>query len=243
MTPRDLPPAGDLPPEWLAGYADGELDPAGHDAVREWLAGDPAARAELAAQHAFGPVNARLWERAEPPEPSAAAWAAVRRGIEDRLNPAAPRASAAGRFRTAAWVVGSLAAAAVAASVAWVALLPGAKPPPADGTGRPAPREVAAGPERAPAPRPVAARSDDPLAGYAVLPVASDDEVSLERVPGTRPGAFPVGRHPLPEELALATADEVHWPAFDLTPVWPAGGPKVPTTPDHAPIIFAAKPR
>jgi hypothetical protein len=166
----------------------------------------------------------------------------VRRGIEDRLNPAAPRAGSTGRFRTAAWVVGALAASAVAASVAWVALVPGAKLPPVEGGT--ATREVArAGPERAPAPRAVAARSDDPIAEYAVLPVASDEEVSLERVPDTRAGWLPIGRHPLPEELALASADEVHWPAFDLTPVWPTGRPKVPTTPDHEPIIFAAKPR
>lgn len=235
----ESPTPDDLPHDLLAGYADGELEPADRDAVREWLARDPSARAELAAQRAFGP-HAPLWERAEAPEPSSAAWLAVRRGIEARLNPAAPRAGSPGRFRTAAWVVGALAASAVAASVAWVALVPGAKLPPVEGGA--APREVAkVGPERAPAPR--AVLTSDPLAEYAVLPVASDDEVSLERVPDTRAGWLPIGRHPLPEELALATADEVHWPAFDLTPVWPAGGPKVPTTPDHAPIIFAAKPR
>ena len=38
----------------------------------------------------------------------------------------------------------------------------------------------------------------DPLAEFAVLPMASTDEVEFHRVPGS--GWFPVGAHPLPGE-------------------------------------------
>jgi hypothetical protein len=79
--------------------------------------------------------------------------------------------------------------------------------------------------------------ADDPLAAFAVLPMASADDVVLERVAGDRDHAFPVGGHLLPGPLALATADEIRVEGFypeedepEMTrtrgdaPLWFAGG-------------------
>ena len=75
----------------------------------------------------------------------------------------------------------------------------------------------------------------DPLAEFAVLPIASGDDVVLNRVPGD--GWLPVGADPLPGTLALATAAEVT--VEDADGVWPHVAPE----PGYAPMIFAAKPR
>jgi hypothetical protein len=223
-----MPAPDDFPPELLAAYADGELDADTRAAVEGWLAAHPEARAALAAQREFSPANGLLWESAAPPEPSAAAWAAVRRGIGDRLDGPAP---ARGRLR---WVVGGLAAAAVAASAAWLAFAP---------VRVPEVREVArVVPAVAPVPR-AAEPPEDPLAAFAVLPMAGDDDVSLDRVPDTRAGWLPVGRHPLDGVLELVTADELEVEDADPSPAWPPGGPKLTAAPGDAPMIFAAKPR
>lgn len=238
MTPADTPMPEDFPPGWLAAYADGELDAAARAAVERWLADHPEAAADLNAQRAFGPGNAGLWERAEPAEPSEAAWAAVRRGIDEGLNPpvAAPR--------WWAWSLGGLAAGAVAAAAAWVAFGPALRQAPPGIAPRPV--EVAKLPpaaEVAPAPRAVSATQPDPLAGLAVVPMADDDDVVLDRVPDTRAGWLPVGRHPLPDVLALASVDEVDLQEVDPSPAWPPGGPRMTTAPGDAPMLFAAKPR
>jgi hypothetical protein len=65
--------------------------------------------------------------------------------------------------------------------------------------------------------------------------MAGDDDVVLHRVPGD--GWLPVGEHPLPGMLALATASEVE--LDDPDEVWPS----VTQSPKDAPMIFAAKPR
>jgi hypothetical protein len=70
----------------------------------------------------------------------------------------------------------------------------------------------------------------------AVLPIATDDDVVLHRVPGD--GWLPVGRDLLPAIIVLANPEEVEMnetPSGAWSPVVPA--------PDAAPMIFAAKPR
>ena len=219
-----MPTPDHFPPELLAAYADGELDADARAAVERWLADHPEARAELDAQREFSPANGPLWESAEPPEPPPAAWAVVRGGIGDRLAGAGrPRGRAVG------WVAGGLAA-AVAASAAWLALAPVTPPETGDVT------RAAVVP--APPPPP-----EDPLAGFAVLPMAGDDDVTLDRVPDTRAGWLPVGRHPLDGALALVAAEELEVEDADPSPAWPAGGPKLTAAPGDAPMIFAAKPR
>lgn len=233
-------PEPDFSPEILAAYADGELDAPMREAVGRWLADHPEATGELLDQQELGPANAGLWERAEPPEPSEAQWATVRRGIDAGLNPPVPVAR--GWWKPAVWTAGGLVAAAVAAAVAWVAFGPVARPPQNQ-----LPRVELAKrlppPQTAPAPREVSAAQPDPLAGFAVLPIADDDDVILDRVPDTRGGWLPVGLHPLPDALVLASLEEVELQEVDPSPAWPPGGPKMTTAPGDAPMIFAAKPR
>jgi hypothetical protein len=96
---------------------------------------------------------------------------------------------------------------------------------------QPAPRPEV---EVALAPHPHDAKSD-PLAEFAVLPMATDDEVVLHRVPGD--GMLPVGNHPLQGALSLATTDDVE--LDDPNPAWPS----MTISPGSLPMIFAAKPR
>ncbi|MBY0458448.1 MAG: hypothetical protein K2V38_14005, partial [Gemmataceae bacterium] len=75
----------------------------------------------------------------------------------------------------------------------------------------------------------------DPLDDFAVLPIASDEEVVIARSPGD--GWLPVGADPLPGVLTLATASELE---LDDTGVdWA----QVTPAPGDAPMIFATKPR
>jgi hypothetical protein len=137
--------------------------PNSDDPLSAYIAGDPAT------------VRA-----AAPPEPSEAAWGAVRARVAARV----PRPA---RRRPAALLVAASALVALG-----VALWP-TKP----------------GTPVAQRPAPVAA--PDPLAGFAVLPIVTAEEVVLYRVPGT--GAVPVGAPPLPGELVLATVDDVEFAA------------------------------
>ena len=84
----------------------------------------------------------------------------------------------------------------------------------------------------APAPHEV---HPDPLAEFAVLPMASAEEVVLHRVPGD--GLLPVGAHPLAGAISLATVAEVE--LDDPDEAWP----NLTAAPGSAPMIFAAKPR
>jgi hypothetical protein len=177
----------------------------------------------LAAYAAGDPGAVRA---AAPREPSAAEWEAARCRIHARLDRPQSPPHPHWRFRVPALAAG--AALVLAAAVgAWVAL---DRPPPA------APELVEGPPACAPpvAPAPHESRPD-PLAEYAVLPMAHTDDVVLHRVPGD--GWLPVGAHPLPGELALATADDVELDDPD------AAWPNVTPAPGFAPMIFAAKPR
>ncbi len=245
MTPPTNSAPDEFPRELLAAYADGELDADTRARVEHWLAEHPKALAELHAQREFSPANVPLWERAEPPEPSPAEWAAVRRGIDEELE-TAPTVHGRGRWWVAAWTLGALATAGIAATVAWLAFNPAAPQPPNRGPKQP---EVAklpppSGPEVAPPPRVVVPSPQlNTIEGVAVLPMASDDDVILERVPETHTGWLPVGQHPFVGLMVLASAEEVLLEEVEPSPAWPPGGPKMTTAPGDAPMIFAAKPR
>lgn len=102
------------PPEWLAGYADGELDARARAAVEAWLAGRPDAAAEVEGQRRVR----QLYRDAAPAEPNAAAWDAVWARVGDALPPRRP----APRPRwpwLAAVALASAAAVAVSARLAW----------------------------------------------------------------------------------------------------------------------------
>ncbi len=157
-----------------------------------------------------------------PNEPSKAEWDAVRTRIRDRLNPAssapAPRS---GRWRAAVLVAVGAVLSATAASAAWIAFGPAPVVPPEVADPRPIP--------------PLPDAPTDPLAEFAVLPMAGAEEVDISRVPGS--GWLPVGSDPLSGALTLATTDEVE--LDDPDSVWH----QVTLSPGDAPMIFAAKPR
>ena len=125
-------------------------------------------------------------------------------------------------------LAGAAAVAAVAAAVVWAVFNLSAPPK------TPQAPEVAEVKHAPVAPTPHEVRPD-PLAEFAVLPMASAEEVVLHRVPGD--GLLPVGAHPLAGTLALATAAEVE--LDDPGAAWP----NVTPAPGFAPMIFAAKPR
>lgn len=159
-------------------------------------------------------------EAARPPEPTDAQWDAARRAIHARLQNAPAPARDGGNWRRRALVAGVAALATVAAALAWFALAPVAVK-----------NDVA---ELRPVP-PAPDVQPDPLAEFAVLPIAGAEEVELRRVPGV--GMLPVGADPLPDVLVLATAREVELDDPDSS--WPVVAP----APGDAPMIFAAKPR
>jgi hypothetical protein len=166
---------------------------------------------------------------ARPPEPGEVEWDEVRQRIHARLA-ARPEPSHPPRAgRTALWAGVGAALTAAAAVVAWTAFGEPVRQPDAPGVA-----EIEPVPKVPVAPAPHEAQPD-PLAEFAVLPMASSDEVVLHRVPGD--GWLPVGAHPLPGVLALATSSEVE--LDDPEEAWP----NATTAPDRVPMIFAAKPR
>lgn len=171
---------------------------------------------------------------AAPREPSEAAWEDARLRIHAKLY-AADVYEHHPRFRRVAlWLAASAVLTASAAALAWVGInLTVQKNPQAPNIAGvpPAPPEV---PDVAiaPVPREV---SPDPLAEFAVLPMATHDEVVLHRVPGD--GWLPVGHDPLPGTISLAGSNDVE--LDDPNPAWPS----VTIAPGAVPMIFAAKPR
>jgi hypothetical protein len=75
----------------------------------------------------------------------------------------------------------------------------------------------------------------------AVLPIAANDDVVLERVPAFHTGWLPVGHHPLPGAVALASEDDLLIEEVAPSTIWPTGSPKMTTAPGDAPMIYAAK--
>lgn len=197
-------------------------EPSGLDGELAWQPDDEAAeRAGQATGH-FAAIPSELWDILEPPAPDEAAWAAVRRGIADGL---AARRRARSRGRRLLIAASALPLAALAA---WLA---GTNETPTVAVPRPV-TSVAV------SPAPVA--EDDPLAVYAVLPMAGGDDVAIESVRG----AVPVGAltaDDAPEELALAGPSDVVLVSVrteaGATPI-----AKLSVKPGDAPMIYAANP-
>lgn len=234
--PRPTDP-DDIRPELLAAYADEELDDAAREAVERWLADHPEAIDSVLTQRELSPANRAVWDAADPPPPTDAAWAGVRRAVERAVfaEPAVGELTTGRNWRrTGTWLAGGLAA-AIAAAVAWFMLWPAnpaAQPVPPAAPGGPRPNEIAAVPEPA-----------NPLAGIAVLPIATDNDVDIQRVTGTGRGWLTAGSPPLPGRMVLAGPDDVTLEELDPNQPWPAGGPDLTPSPGATPMIFAPKPR
>jgi hypothetical protein len=207
----------DLPPEFLAAYADGELGPRDRERVEQWLTEYPEARDLLDDQESLGPGNVEFWQAVRPPEPSRRQWEIVAHGIRGR--------GPASRYRRWLPWVGSLAVAATAtAATAFIAL------PAANG---PTPEAV---PDRSivvPAP---AEPDDQPFV------MAGPDDVRIVSLPEAAAHLLVVGEHPLRDSLViLARADEVEFFGIGTDPS--GRFPEMPTevAPDDAPMIWAPK--
>jgi hypothetical protein len=231
--------------ELLAAYADDELDASGRMLVERWLTDHPSAMDELRNQRALSPVNTNLWEAIEPLEPTSQNWATVRHEIDAELWPHQPESAPRPRNRRlVGWLLAGLTVSSAAAAIAWLGLIFPKQP--ALIANRPQTelaQKAKLVPEVAPEPR-IAEEPADPLDTIAVLPIPSDDDVILDRVPEFGGGWLPVGRHPVPGILTLATVDELTLGEVCPSPAWPTGGgPKMITAPGDAPMIYAAKQR
>jgi hypothetical protein len=125
------------------------------------------------------PLDPRLWPA--PPEPSEARWAQVRSAFDGVAPARRPW------WKASAAAVGTLVASALIAWVVW-------------------PRPVPVVPPTAP--ESVGERTDDPLAEYDVLPIATAADVMVSAVRG---GDIRFGSidHPVPNTMPLASAAEV----------------------------------
>ena len=142
-----------------------------------------------------------MFDTTAPPDPGPAAWA----GVFDRMAAEFPPDVRRPWWPAAAASVGLVAAGLLAT--------------------------LTGGPNRVTAPavaevvrQPV---TDDPLAGFAVLPIAGDDEVDVRAVRGTVPVALVIGDSPEPTALPLAEQNEV----------WVRSGAAVPCGPTDRPVV------
>src|SRR5687768_10639232 len=157
----------DLPPEFLAAYADGELGPRDRDRVERWLADHPEARELVEDQEALGRRNVDFWQAVSPPQPSRRAWDETLALIRERTRRSVTR-------RWLPWV-GSLALAATATAATLLFLTP------------PGP---AGGPEAPDRPRHAVETTMEPFA------MASADEVQIISLPESAAHLLVVGEHP-----------------------------------------------
>ena len=204
----------DLPPELLAGYADGELCPALRARVEAWLAEHPEALDQLESQGLLGPGNKEFWESVRPPTPSPADWADVRSELSGGLR--RPRRG----LKTWAGAVGLLAATAALVTVF---------------VGNPRPcvfKNCLPAPTAAPA-APAPSEDDEPYQ------FARADEVRYLALPEAAAPMLVVGEHPV-TEVILARADEVEFHGMGSD----ADGrfPDDPLTADP-PVIWTPAPR
>jgi hypothetical protein len=207
----------DLPLEFLAAYADGELGSRDREKVEQWLTEYPEAHNLLDDQESLGPGNVEFWQAVRPPEPSRRQWGTVAHGIRGR--------GPVSRYRRWLPWVGSLAVAATAtAATAFIAL------PAANG---PIPEAV---PDRSivvPAP----AEPED-----QTFAMAGPDDVRIVSLPEAAAHLLVVGEHPLTDSLViLARADEVEFFGIGADPS--GRFPEMPTevAPEDAPMIWAPK--
>lgn len=142
-------------------------------------------------RYADGRLDPATRRALAPPAPSDADWKRVSDGIALRVLPR----SRHGAERWVPWLAGAAALLLCAVGAIYLFNRGASQTPPRSG---PLLEVVKVQPV-----------SDDPLAEFAVLPVATDDEVRIALLRGDWDGGLVAGVHPLPDELRIATADEV----------------------------------
>jgi hypothetical protein len=210
MTPRT---PDDLPPDWLAAYADGELSPEDRARVEQWLAEDPEARELLDAQESLGLNNAEFWNAVQPQSPSPSQWS----GAFEQIAPqSAPRRRAwAGWLGTAGLLV-------TAATL--ILAMPGPQNPCLDA------------PQGDPLVVPGSTVDDEPYV------MASADDVRIISLPEAAARLLLVGEHPLGDSIVLlAQADEIVY--FGIGSDLAGRFPEVPADPNaqDPPMIWAPR--
>jgi len=210
MTPRT---PDDLPPDWLAAYADGELSPEDRARVEQWLAEDAEARELLDAQESFSPNNTEFWSTVQPQLPSPSQWS----GAFEQIAPqAAPT-----RRAWAGWL-GTAALLATAATL--ILAMPGPQNPCLE-----VPPDI-------PLVMPGSTVDDEPFA------MASAEEVRIISLPEAAARLLLVGEHPLGDSIVLlAQADEIVY--FGVGSDLAGRFPEVPADPNaqESPMIWAPR--
>lgn len=169
---------------------------------------------EILSDYANGIPDVLTREALEPPPPGGRSWDAVNRAIHRGIVSGTVRPRTHG---TLSWLRrGLLTAGGIAAAIV-ISLI------------------LSAGREE---PTPALPVSENERDEVAVLPLASEEDVIIERIAGSGNGLI-VGDAP----LALAGEDDIRIEGTEPHPAWPGGSPRTITAPGDAPMIFAAKGR
>jgi anti-sigma factor RsiW len=208
----------ELPPEFLAAFADGELGPRDQLRVEAWLIEHPEGRELLDEQESLGPRNLDFWQAVRPPEPSRREWEAAASGVRHAARVPSIR-------RWIPWA-GSIAVIATATAATVLFSLPAGT----DAMPSVLPESTAVAPPTVPDEQPYA--------------MATSDEVRIVSLPEAAAHLLVVGEHPLGGSLiVLARADEVEFLGIgtDLAGRFP----EFPTeaAADDSPMIWAPKER
>ena len=186
-------PINSMPHEWLAAYADGQLDAATRQQVECWLAEHPEALGELEIQEGLSPANLDYWDSVAPAMPSGAQWNRALSHIADAVMPKIARPST---YRSSR-VVLAIAGAAAAMFIAVLAI---------DRQRAGSHRNQSAFPDETAA-RPAIYEIDDE---DLVFRVATADDVELIQLPESAAPYVVVGRHPMADvPLLLASASDL----------------------------------
>ena len=211
-------------PDWqlqLLAYVDGELPQPERQEVEDRLRHDPEAQDLLRELELLARHQREFWANVEPRQPSSGQWLAVRNAL---LVDLAQHPKTSPYFRSKyAWAI--LAGIAVAACAMLAILWPNTngnvKPQREDWVQQPIPPE-------------------DPLAEFAVLPIAGSSDVMIIAIHGDRSPGLVACDHPIPTSLALATADDLEIAPpnlFTMNDPWEVSRPE----PSDAPVLMSPR--
>lgn len=169
---------------------------------------------EILNDYANGDPDPAVREALEPLPPGDSQWNAVNRAIHRGIDSESVQVQTHDALR---WLRrGLVAAGGIAAAIVVALFITSARKNPED-----------MHPEQANEP-----------AEFAVMPIASEHDVVIERIAGSGHGLI-VGDVP----LQLAREEDIEIEGTEPHPAWPGGSPKMITAPGDIPMIFAAKGR